>query len=262
MGHNPPDDIGASELALALAQPLPASEPFDFPRQGIKQKIRVQLVHERVHEGARIESQKKLRAKHTLDAVDLAGPSAREVLGDAAAREVLAQAIVHAEPVAEEPVRYARVFKDPEHMGSVCTADELVTLFAAYQLHQYRFGPLAREVGDESNVERWVRRLEEAGDDLPLLSLPLPQLVELTSSTLVAMSGLFRKVASQWESLPPTLKSDLETSFSDTFSSGGRLVDGQGRARSESLPEPLGVTVHEDLTLEQATEFARSIKGS
>lgn len=251
-----------TELALALAKPLAVSEPFDFPRQGINTKIRVQLVHERVHEAARMDAERKLAAKHGVKSEDRNSPVYREVCGDGAAREVLAAAVVYADPVGENPTRYPRVFHSAEQVGELLTSDEVVTLFAAYSLHQYRYGPFAREVGDEQNVERWVRRLEEAGDDLPLLSLPSPQLVELTSSTLVAMSGLFRKLASQWESLPSTLRSDLQSSYSDTFSSGGRLVDGQGRARSESLPEPLGVTIREDMTLEEATELARTIKGS
>lgn len=262
MGRPPPDDVSPSELALELARPLPVSDPFDFPRQGIKRKIRVQLVHEHVTETARIDAQKKLAAKHALKVDELNGYSAREVLGDAAAREVLAASVVHAEPVAENPVRYARVFRDAEEVGKLCTSDEVATLFAAFSLHQHKSGPLAREIGDEQNVERWIRRLEEAGDDLPLLTLPSPQLVALTSSTLVEISGLFQILGSQWENLPPTLKSHLESSFTGTFSSGGLRGAGQEQTRSEGLPEPMGVTLHEDLTLEQATELARSIKGS
>lgn len=241
---------------MLLAQPLPVSDPFDFPRKGVNKKIRVQLIHEHVTETARIDAQKKLTAKHGLKAEELNGYSAREVMGDAAAREVLAAAVVHAEPIAENPVRYARVFGSAEEVGKLLTSDEVVTLFSAYSLHQYKSGPLARDIGDEQNVERWVKRLEEAGDDLPLLTLPSPQLVGLTSSTLVAISGLFRKLASQWESLPPTLRSDLESSFTDTFSSGGLLGDGQEPAKSESSPEP-----DEPFTLEQAAEIARNLRG-
>jgi hypothetical protein len=265
MGQLPPDDMSGTELALALAHPKPVSEPFDFPRplpSGKRVKVRVQLLSDREHSNARMEAEKKVKLRYGIRTEDLNSYITREVCGDASAREIIALAVVYEDPIAEGSPRYPKVFRDAEHAADALSSDELAALFAAYQLHQYRVGPLAREIGDESNVEKWIRRLEEAGDELPFYSLPLPQLDMLMSSTLDAMSGLFQKLASQWESLPDTLKSYLETSYSDTFSSGGRLVDGQGRARSESLPEPIGVTFREDMTLEDAAEIARQMKNA
>jgi hypothetical protein len=68
------------------------------------------------------------------------------------------------------PPRYRRLFTSAEQVGEVCTADEAHALFTAYLLTQRRYGPYEATFQDEAEVNEWIRRLEEGGRELPLLS--------------------------------------------------------------------------------------------
>jgi hypothetical protein len=222
----PPADVEPSELWLKLCEPRP-SEVIDFPRRdaygNFIGKIRIQVLTMEDHNKARLLATGALK-KHVkefgmdqLNRDDMDNEAVREVLGDLIAHELLALACFHEKSFNEdeENPMYARFFKSPEDIRKKLTADETLVLFNAYRLTQHKWGPFERGMADDTDVEAWIKRLEEGGSVFPLLALPLPQLAELTFSMSARICTLCDILASQFESLPPTLKSSLTDCFTD-----------------------------------------------
>jgi hypothetical protein len=261
----PPTDVSAKDLFLVLSAPKPG-EDFDFPRKDHSGKpvarIRIQVLSMKEHEHARIEAHRKLKAKYLLKEEDMNGITMREVHGDAVAREVLAAACRRTEPIEGTPEsdrgpQYPRAFRDAEQINDELTGNEILTLFHAYLLVQEKYAPFETEAETAEDLNRWIRRLEEGGSELPLLSLSLPQLARRTFSLVVRISSLYQALATQWESLPDTLRSTLLTSFGD-ISSFGKPAEGDDSTGSESSDEPLLKQGH-DLSIEDAKDLARKL---
>jgi hypothetical protein len=263
----PPKDVDAKDLFLKLSEPKPGEE-FDFPRKNAAGKpvarLRIQVLSMKEHEHARIEAHRKLKAKYLLKEEDMNGITMREVHGDAVAREVLAAACRRTDPFegsehSERGITYPRAFRDAEQINDELTSNEILTLFHAYLLVQEKYAPFEASAETADEVNAWIRRLEEGGADLPLLSLSLPQLVRLTSSLGARISSLYRLLATQWESLPSILQSELLDSCGD-ISSFGKPADDSESTGSESSAEdePLLRTGH-DLSIEDAHDLARKL---
>lgn len=262
----PPEDVSPSELWLKLTQSPRPTEVIDFPRRGPDGKpvgkVRIQVLRMEEHDRARLTAQKKLkeRARYLgfdkLESADLEAPGVREVLGDMTARELLAMACLSEQSVTSDDDRpfYPRLFPDADGLGKELSADETAVLFNAYILVQNKYGPYERNLTEEGDLDAWMRRLEEGGSEFPLLSLSLPHLVALTSSSLARNCTLFRILASQWESLPDSLKSALE-SFSTAITSFGEQQQTSARSGLE------GLGANELITVEQAIRVAQALKG-
>jgi hypothetical protein len=232
----------------------------DFPRKDSKGKpigkVRIQVLPSEEHDGARIRAQNKLKERARLLGLgnlsneDMNAPGVREVLGDMTAREVLAVACVTEQSFSgdDETPFYPRMFPDAEAIGRTLSADELSVLFNLFVLTQNKYGPFEGNI-DDAEQEAWIKRLEEGGAAYPLASLPWPQLVALTSSLGVKISSLYRILASQWSSLPDTLRSDLD-SFSTVITSYGVPLDDS---------DPIGSAKSTDITVEQAARLAESL---
>jgi hypothetical protein len=156
----------------------------------------------------------------------------REVLSDRIAKEVLVYAC---STVAEQfrdandqPV-YGKIFHSAEDVGKL-RAHELTVLWNAYLLVQSKFGPYEHTV----DVDAWVRRLTEGGQHFPLLSLDLPDLVNLTSSLAARLSTISHVLASQWAELPAICQSALAKYASATSSVSGQPESSEA-ATTESL---------------------------
>ncbi len=262
---SPPADVSAKDLFLQLLGPKPGEE-FDFPRKDHKgrpvARIRIQVLSMREHETARVEAHRKLKAKYLLKEEDMNGITMREVHGDACAREVLAAACRHTEPTegsenTERGASYPRAFRDAEQINDELTSNEILTLFHAYLLVQEKYAPFETNAETHEEVNKWIQRLEEGGSELPLLSLSLPQLARLTSSLGARISLLYRALATQWESLPDTLRSTLLTSFGDISSYGKPAEVGDGTG-SESSDEAVLQAGH-DLSIEDAMDLAKKL---
>lgn len=261
----PPNDVSAKDLFLKLSEPKPGEE-FDFPRKTASGKpvarIRIQVLSMKEHEHARIEAHRKLKAKYLLKEDDMNGVTMREVHGDAVAREVLAAACRLTDPIAgsedtERGIQYPRAFRDAEQINDELTSNEILTLFHAYLLVQEKYAPFETSAETQEELNAWIKRLEEGGSELPLLSQSLPQLVRLTSSLAGRISLLYRALATQWESLPDTLRSTLLVSCGDISSFGRQAGDSENTGSASS--DELALRPGHGLTIEDAHELARRL---
>jgi hypothetical protein len=260
----PPDDVSAKDLFLKLTEPKPTSEPIDFPRKNRATgkpftRLRIQVLSQLEHERARIEAHRKLRERYNLKTDEMGDITIREVAGDAIAREVLAMACVHESPIKgseddESGPKYPRMFRDAEHVSEL-TAHEIVVLFNAYLLVQEKFGPFESDPMTPEDLNKWIKRLEEGGSELPLLSMSLPQLVQLAYLLAARNYSLFHTLSTQWQSLPDTLKSTLRASCGDISSFGKPADDSESDGSVSYEPSMSG----EPISLEDAVELARRL---
>jgi hypothetical protein len=233
----PPPDVPADELWLKLSEPKP-SEVIDFPRKdGGKPigRIRIQVLSMEDHNRARLSAQNELRKSAALvgltklEANDMLSPAVQEVLGDLTAHELLAMACLREAAFigpGTDPDRptYPRLFREANELRAKLTSQETLVLFNAYLLVQEKYGPFENGAFTDEEVSAWVRRLEEGADSFPLLQLSLHRLAQLALLLADRVSSLSRTLASQWGSLPSTLRSDLER-FSIHTSFSGKLPD-------------------------------------
>lgn len=259
----PPKDVPASELFLKLTEAPRPTEVVDFPRKDRNGKpvaqIRVQVLKMEEHDMARIKAHEALKRRR-FDSDDLKSVTMSEVAGDAVAKELLAMACLTVESASrdDDAPLYGRIFRDARDLDQL-TADEIAILFTLYLQVQHKYGPYEKIVQDDADLEAWLKRLQEGGSEFPLLQLPSPQLVELASSLAGKTFSLCRILASQWESLPTTLASDLESCFSG-IRSFGEPADDSSETGSESLPDPLGLPGDEPISMQAAAEMARRMK--
>ncbi len=260
------EDVSPSELWQKLNESRP-SVVIPFPRKDRKGNpvgnVRVQVLRMEDHNKARLLATKALKESvreaglAELDKNEMEQESVKEVLGDLIAHELLCMACLTEESYGEdslgEPI-YGRVFRTPGDVRKVLTADETLVLFNAYRKVQYDFGPFEKTIQDDGDVEAWVTRLQEGGSEFPLLALPLPQLVELTSALSAKIYSLCQILESQRSNLPPTLVADLENCFMATFSFG------VPRSNSTQTLEEILQNISPEENLELATKMAAEMK--
>ncbi len=149
----------------------------------------------------------------------------------------------------DDPVcKYDRVFPDGEAVGKVLTADEVRYLFSAYQLAQAKYGP-NETICLPEDINLWVRRLVEGAAENPFLRLSSHQWAELLTMLARRLYGLSSFLEAQWESLPDSLKSELQMFCLGTGSSGE-----PADSISTALPEG-------EISFEQAVRFANQQLG-
>lgn len=228
----PPTDISAVELFLKLSEPKP-SAIYDWPLKGKDGKplrqFRMMVLSMAEHEVARVEAHRAIKKKYGLKEEDMGGVTMREVAGDAVARQLIAMACRHVQPLpgtedSETGPSYPRMFRDADHAGEL-TAHEVLVLFNSYLLTQEKFGPFERGLETNDDLNRWIQRLEEGGSELPLLSISLPHLVVLAQSLQGRITSLYRDLATQWESLPDSLRSTIQSYCGDISVFGSSLGD-------------------------------------
>jgi hypothetical protein len=198
----------------------------------------------------------------------MASPAVQAVLGDLTARELLSIACLRAEPVpgtADDRPFYPQLFKDPEDLSRKIGSDEIAVLFSAYQLIQHKYGPFERTLQSKEDEDAWIARLAESLDDpLAIARLSLPQLAEVSTSLSGRLFSISSLLRSQWESLPPTLASALETFCMDTsyFGKPPAELDETGSDRSpDSEREPVGIPADRTITTEEAARLAEKLRG-
>jgi hypothetical protein len=255
----PPEDVSPSALFLKLCEPEP-SEEVDYPRYNAAGqavgKLRVRVLAQEHHDSARINAEKELLARG-IPRESLTNPATREVLGDTIARHVLAKACMTAEALSEDengaPI-YGMVFHGAKDLAKI-RSHELATLFAMYEMVQDKYGPYEGNVHSDEDVTAWIKRLVEGASAFPLSRVPLPQLARLASLLAVRAYSLSATLESQWESLPDTLRSSLETFGLGTGSFG---------VHAESTDETGGgksATEQAELTIEMAARVAEDLYG-
>ena len=228
------------------------SEVIDFPRLGADGKpidqIRIQTLTSEDQDKARAMAHAEMK-RRGFSAEDIGSYGIREVYSDAVAKELIAMACLTADGTdfGDGVPKYGRIFRDGSQVSKLA-ADEILTLFNAWQLLQAKYGPL--ETLDPGEVEAWIKRLVEGGSGFPLLSLPLPDLVELTSLLAARIYSLYALLAGQLSTLPSTLVSALESSVTDIGSYGTPAAS----------PENTGGESKPDLTLEQALSVSKRMK--
>ena len=259
----PPNDVSATDLWQALNEPSP-SEVIDFPRKNRSGqavgKVRIKVLKMEDHNKARLLATKSLKeaiknsnlGEFSKD--DMESDAVKEVLGDLIAHELLCMACyTDTEQDIDDPFPYAKVFLTPKHISSVLTADETLVLFNAYRMVQYKYGLFEKTINDDDDIEAWLTRLKEGGSAFPLLALPLPQLADLAFCLSEKISMLCQILESQHSILPDTLKSDLKTCFTGTFSFGERLN------RSIQISEEIS---QKTVDLETAVKLSQAYKES
>lgn len=253
----PPDNVSASELFLKLCEPQP-SEVVDFPRRGRDGKpiaqIRIQVLSQEEHEGAREDAHRKMKARG-FDKDDLGSYTIQEVVGDAVAREILAKACLSVQGGdfgdGATPM-YAHVFQSAEQLKKL-RPDEIAVLFSAYLLTQSKFGPYEKFVGSNDDVNKWILRLGEGGSEFPLLQLQLPHLAELAFVLARRAYLLSVILESQWPSLPDTFKSKLAGCSLDIGLYGALAAASTSNGGESSADAPV--------TTEQAVRLAEGLRG-
>ncbi len=224
----PDKSIPASELFLKLMETPRPTELVDYPRKDENGnpvgKLRIQVLTQEEHDRARIAAHRSMR-EQGLDNEDLKGNAVQEVLGDTVARELLAMACLTENGPDDGNGRpmYGRIFQDAKDLKKI-RSDEIAVLFQSYMATQAKYGPYESIVGDEAELNAWVKRLVEGGSGFPLLRLPLPALLELTSLLAQKIYTASKAVDSLWSSLPDTLKSSLEMLRLEFTLSGEQVV--------------------------------------
>ena len=142
----PPSDVTPSELFRKLQETPAPSEVVDFPRRDLQGasigRVRLMVLDMDQQTDARMHAHRKLKAR-AVEAGDMTTPIVREVLGDMVAREVLAMSCCAVDPIPGtedrdngQGVVYPRIFRDAADLGKL-TADELTTLFTAFEMSQH-----------------------------------------------------------------------------------------------------------------------------
>lgn len=255
----PPNDVTASELFLKLMEKPRPSVVVDFPRidhvsgKPIAQ-VRVTVLSHEQHDHARRAAHAALKQKGYSNE-DLQSPIFAEITGDAVARELLARATVEVNPIpGSDPDKpsYARIFRDADDLSKALSADELMLLFNYYLHAQYKFGPMDKWL-DADEVDAWVYRLSQGAGEHSFLALSSVRQVGLLQSLVERISGIYQLLASRSESLPSSLRSDLESFSTAIFSSFVPPADTTEISTASSPDEPI--------TLEQAMRTAEILRG-
>lgn len=260
--YGPPTDVPASELFLKLMEKPRPSVVVDFPRidhttgKPVAQ-VRVMVLTHEQHDFARTAAHAALKNKG-FSGKDLESVVMDAVLGDAVARELLSRAVVEVNPIpGSDPDHpsYARIFRNAEDVTKALSAQEVALLFSHYLQAQYKFGPFDKWV-DGAEADAWVQRISEGADEHSFLALSSPRQVDLLSSLVERISSIYQLLESHSESLPSSLRSDLESFSTLIFSSTRAPVSSRPDATSSTENSP-----EEGLTLEQAMRHAEIIRG-
>jgi hypothetical protein len=228
----PPKDVPANELFLKLKERPRPSEVVDFPaldEPNKPGKIRIQVLSKEQQDRARIVAHDKLKKNAgkygvlKLDLTDMASPAIAEVLSDIAACEALQMACRSVLPApgyteGDPGCQYLYVFPDGDSVGSTLSADEVAYLFSAYQMVQHKYGP-HEAICSEQDVNDWVRRLTEGAASYPFLRLSSPQWAELLTMLAKRLYSLSGILEPKWDSLPESLRLELQTYCLGTGSS-------------------------------------------
>lgn len=238
----PPVDEAPSELFSKLMEMPRPSEVVDFPRLDANGeplgRVRIQILTSAEHDKARELAQSSMKARG-ISREDMTGPALKEVLGDAIAKELIAMACVTEKDFGGAgKVTYGRIFRNATDVGAL-SADELLLLFNAYQLTQHKYGPFERNL-EPGDIDAWIQRIGEGAAEFPLLSLALPQLVQLTLSLGERLYSSFRDQEFPSESSASTSESIPVSSSTGTTSSGSP-ADATSAPGSAPRPEPASI---------------------
>lgn len=218
---NPPADVEPLSLFEKLQEVPAPSEIYAYPRKGVDMKFRMFVLGVDDHQAAREKAIAKLKAKGH-DAADRDTINLREVFGDMVARELLAMAVRHIDPIPGSEatpggLQYGRHFHSAEALGEArVTADEVAVLFTMWQLTQAKYGPYEWNIENEHQLSRWVEKLAVGASAAPLARCDWQALVE--SSMLLARRAFLLSACleSQRSTLPDTLASTLDALGMDT----------------------------------------------
>jgi hypothetical protein len=251
----PPKDVKPSALFLKLSESPRPSEVVPFPRRDEKGEpighIRIQVLRMEDHEMAQIRAYNAVKPKFA-DAKDMDAAAVKEIIGDAAAKELLAMACLEPEPVGTfDPPIYPRIFRNGDDVKKLA-ADEVTVLFNHYITIQHKYGPFERTIESDADLNDWIKRLGEGARAFPLAQLTLPQLVELCGLLARRAYTLSCALQHQWSSLPPTLQSLLESCSLDTGF--------YGSLPAASTQESLETDEIETLTREAAEAIAERMR--
>ena len=238
----PPDDVAPSELWRRLSEAPAPSEVFPFPRKGLEDlQIRIFCLRMEAHDTARLTARAKLTGAG-IDSRELDNIALREVYGDATAREILALAVHHPDPIPGSELtgapKYARVWLDADQIKRQLSADEILVLFTLWQMVQRRFGPHEASVTSEKEISAWIERLKDGANAYPLALLDWHRLVELTTCLArraSELSGHLESLRSNW---PPTSVSRLERLVSGTTSYGKPHAATSQNGSGDAPPAP------------------------
>jgi len=259
----PPKDVPASELFLKLMESPAPSEIVDLPRRDKEGnpvgRIRIRVLSMLDHDRARVEAHKRVK-RLGIATEDMSAELIKEVLGDAAAKEILAMACM---TEGEDGALSGRVFRNADDVEKL-PADEVAALFNAYMIIQHKYGPLEHLISTPEELNAWIKRLGEGAASVsPLHLFTLPALAELASSLGARTYLLSRTLASLWSTLPDSLKSDLKDYSLDTDFYGSPAASTTAEpssGSSENFDDMIDLMPGETLSAEDAMALARERK--
>ena len=249
----PPKDVAPSTLWRRLQETPWPSEVVDYPRNGFDGKIRIRVMSLEEADEAHLKAFEKL--KRRLESADMNVSVIQEgVYADACAKEVLALVCHEPDPIDPNAAipTYPRVFTDGDMVGKL-PPDEVMGLFTAYQLVQQKFSPSPREIRTDDELNQWIKVLAEGASLYPLARVHLLRLVELATLLGRRVYALSAILESQLESLPTTLRSDLEK-----FSIGTGFFGVQPSSESSSTTSIFDPS-DESIDMADALEIAKRL---
>jgi hypothetical protein len=206
----PPKNIGPSTLFQKLMEMPTPSEVIDFPRKGVNEKVRINMLPMSKHNAVRIQGQEWLSRAVSQQAIN--GTATTQVLGDRVAAETVCLTITEVDPIpgseATGRVKYRQVFARPDDVLDCLTADEIAAFFTAYNMLQVKYGPTEANVTEEG-ATAWVKRLAEGASNFPLSLLVLEDLRQLTYYLATRLYTLSATIDFLSSNLPPTLIASL-----------------------------------------------------
>lgn len=259
MNQGPPLNLTPASLVAYLAENPRPSKVVDYP--GIENgKIRIQIPPMLDHSQARalaevtIRTDLRSRMGREPTADDLSSETARQLIGDETAMEMLARCCFSVDeigrtgPCGTTP-QYARLFADAKWIRDNLTAQQVAVLFSEFMAVQHDLGPMIHFM-DDYELDAWIRRLQEgmwSMDPLsPLASLDLAELTLSACKEVVRLRSLgSQNQGSRSRPSPGTSESDSATSATDTSCCGE--------------PPAVATRGREPITTEEAVEIARNL---
>ena len=259
MTQGPPLNLTPQSLVALMSESPRPSKVVDYP--GIDNaKLRIVVPPIIDHSQARalaectIRLDMKTRLGREPTADDLSSDTARQLIGDETAMEMMARCCVGVEPIGhigpsgKTPV-YPRLFADAKWIRDNLSAQQVAILFSSFMSVVHELGPEFQFMGDDE-LDAWLRRLQEgmwSMDPLSCLaSLDLAELTLCACKEVVRLRSLgSRPRESPSESSPSSSRSDSETSATDTSCSG--------EPPAALIPGPRAIST------EEAIEIARRL---
>lgn len=231
------EDLSPAEQLLAISKNQLPHVDVTFPRKdhnGNDIKMRIELQRTEVIDECQKLAMVHLTGDKRVTDEMLQHQPMLELLADMKARSVLSRSVkLNQNRGSDGEPSYPFFFNGAAGMAKFCTEDEVLWLWKQYLVLQASAGVWHLEdLAQEDVIDSWVRRIGESGH-VPLVSMPLEDLVLLVSSLGTRLYTLSQALESQSENSASILDALLPTYMVDTLPPG---ESAESSASSTGLP--------------------------